>query len=70
MFCKILTLLNLFVNATTLGATVNLFNLFHPQVVNSSGLMALKDTKSNNVSWLAISSGGSLRAEHTISSHD
>lgn len=65
-----LTLLNLLVNATTLGAMVNLFNLFHPQVVNSSGLMDLKQGKSSKVSWFAISSGVIRSAEQTISSQD
>lgn len=57
-------------NATTLGATVNLFSLFQPQVVNSSGIIALKHGKSRRVNWLAISSGGILSAEQTTSSHD
>lgn len=63
------TRLKRLVKATTLGATVCLLSLFQPQVVSSSGWMALKQGKSNNDSWFAMSSGEMPSAEHTTSSH-
>lgn len=44
-------------NATTLGATINLFFLFHAQLVSSSGWMSRKEGRSSSVTWLASSSG-------------
>lgn len=53
-----LTWLNRRVKLTTLGATINLFFLFHEQLVSSSGLMLLKTALSNKVNWVAKSSAG------------
>lgn len=69
-FITTITLLNLFVKATTFGATVSLFSFVQPHVVSSSGWIDLKHGKSRSDSWLAISSGAIRNAEHTISSQD
>lgn len=57
-------------NATTFGASVNLFAFIQPQEVSSSGWIALKHGRSRRDNWFAISSGAICIAEHTMLSQD